>query len=148
MRGVDVASVQCFPEQPRPGLGAVRPQTPAFDGAGEAATLWEGLSAALIGGVPALLDEVGLILGPVAPEYAQFLITARPEGAVAAEAAMVAFVEHAQRCPAPITARAGAVSALLPDTVTGSQRTIVERSPSLAPDEQTGGHPMGIYRIR
>jgi len=56
------------------------------------------LTSALINGVPALLDEVRTMLAPVAPEYAEYLIEGRADVVVAAEAAMEAFVEHAQRC--------------------------------------------------
>ena len=85
------------------------------EGPGGAQTSLEGLPAAVISGVPALLDEVRLMLVPVAPEYAEFLIVGRAEVVVAAEAAMAAFVEHAHRCVAPAQRPAGA--GLLPDTV-------------------------------
>lgn len=89
--------------QPRAGagLGAVRPKQPTATGAGNDARpggIGEVLTSALIGGVPALLDEVRTMLAPVAPEYAEYLIEGRADVVVAAEAAMEAFVEHAQRC--------------------------------------------------
>ena len=80
------------------GLGAVRPKQPTATGAGNDARpggIGEVLTSALIGGVPALLDEVRTML---APEYAEYLIEGRADVVVAAEAAMEAFVEHAQRC--------------------------------------------------
>jgi hypothetical protein len=76
---------------------------------------WEALTAALVGGVPALLDEVRTMLAPVAPEYAEYLIEGRADVVVAAEAAMAAFVEHAQRCLS-LTQSPDEVG-LLPDTV-------------------------------
>ncbi len=45
-----------------------------------------------------MLDEVRTMLAPVAPEYAEYLIEGRADVVVASEAAMEAFVEHAQRC--------------------------------------------------
>lgn len=78
-------------------------------------TPWEELTAALIAGVPDLLDEVREMLRPVAPEYAQFLVERRGEVDVVAEAAMAALVEHAQHCLRPSGASGG--EAPLPDTV-------------------------------
>jgi len=85
---------------PRAGLGAVRREQPAAAGndARPDGMPWEVLTSALIDGVPALLDEVRTMLAPVAPEYAEYLIEGRTDVVVAAEAAMAAFVEHAQRC--------------------------------------------------
>ncbi|MEO6879704.1 MAG: helix-turn-helix domain-containing protein [Mycobacteriaceae bacterium] len=58
------------------------------------------MAAALVAGVPALLDEVAVMLRPVAPEYADF-VDSRGGGVVeAAEAAMSTMVEHAQLCRA------------------------------------------------
>ena len=76
---------------------------------------WEALTAALVGGVPALLDEVRTMLAPVAPEYAEYLIEGRADVVVAAEAAMESFVEHAHRCLS-LTQSPEEVG-LLPDTV-------------------------------
>jgi len=76
----------------------VRPEQPTAAGAGNDARpggIGEVLTSALIGGVPALLDEVRTML---APEYAEYLIEGRAAVVVAAEAAMEAFVQHAQRC--------------------------------------------------
>jgi len=64
----------------------------------EAETPWDAVTSGLVAGVPALLDEVGVMLRPVAPEYAEFVVGRRADIVVAAEAAMVALVEHAQLC--------------------------------------------------
>jgi len=99
----------------------VRPKQPTAAGAGNDARpggIGEVLTLALIGGVPALLDEVRTMLAPVAPvapEYAEYLIEGRADVVVAAEAAMEAFVEHAQRCLS-LTQSPREVE-LLPDTV-------------------------------
>lgn len=103
--------------RPRAGLGVEGAEGRIFEGGDsrDGAPDWVGLSAALIAGVPALLDEVRVLLGPVAPEYAEYLIEGRTEVVPAAEAAMVAFVEHAQQCFCPDEEEWGA--ALLPGTV-------------------------------
>jgi len=105
---------------PRAGLGAVHPKQPAAAGGGTGndarpGGIWEVLTSALIDGVPALLDEVRTMLGPVAPEYAEYLIEGRADVVVAAEAAMAAFVEHAQRCLS--RTQSPEEVGLLPDTV-------------------------------
>jgi len=68
------------------------------------ATPWDAVTSGLVAGVPALLDEVGVMLRPVAPEYAEFVVGRGGDIVVAAEAAMVALVEHAQLCPSPAEA--------------------------------------------
>lgn len=76
---------------------------------------WEELTAALIDGVPALLDEVREMLRAVAPEYADFLVERRGEVDYVAAAAMAALVEHAQYCLRPPGTAGG--SAPMPESV-------------------------------
>lgn len=82
-------------------LGAPPPPA-AVDGDSSWAqgTPWAAVTAALVAGVPALSDEVAVMLRPVAPEYAEFVDTRCGGVADAAEAAMVTLVEHTQRCRA------------------------------------------------
>lgn len=61
-------------------------------------TRWETLTVALQAGAPALLDEVGVMLRPVAPEYAVFVEQRRGDVAGAAETAMAALADHARLC--------------------------------------------------
>jgi len=92
------------------GLGAARGEQRATvaDGA-EVTEPWDAMSAVLISGVPALLEEVRVMMAPVAPEYAEFLVGAGPWWSVPRKRPWSPSPEHAQRClsgePPPVRHR-------------------------------------------
>lgn len=101
------------PRSVRPrGTSRVRPA--AVEQLGTAEPPWAELTEALRGDVPALLDEVGVMLRPVAREYSDFVAERPTEVVVAANAGMEALVQHAQLC---LSSDAPAEQAALPSTV-------------------------------
>lgn len=102
------------------------PEAAGQRAAREAETPWDAVTSGLVAGVPALLDEVGVMLRPVAPEYAEFVVGRRADIVVAAEAAMVALVEHAQLCLSPTEAHGKPTGGVaLPDAMVLPQSVVL-----------------------